>query len=238
MLNFTKPKFLSLKPAKQHWHLARLLREFHQDRGRIKLWTQYQELLAFLDLDLKMELLEDRYHHHLQEAGKKLKEHNLLKPSQQTDRDEPLSHPLPVDVLLDNLRSAHNVGSIARTTEAFGLGALYGMGLTPAPSSKTAMGAEKWVSFKTTALSDIQTPIVAIEIAVQAVPYDQAIYPHTFTLAVGNEERGCSQEILQAASLIVQIPMHGRKNSLNVANAFAIVAAEIARKHPLRNHVS
>lgn len=234
MLNFTKPKFLSLQPAKQHWHLARLLRDYHQDKTRVKSWKQYQELLSYLNMDLNIELLEDRYHHHLNQAGKRLKEHNLLQ-SEQVDRDTPLSCAIPVDVVMDNLRSAHNVGSIARTVEAFGLGGLYGMGLTPAPSPKTAMGAEKWISFKNTTLSEIQKPIVAIELAEGAVPYNEALFPETFTLAVGNEERGCSKEVLQAASLIVYIPMHGRKNSLNVANAFAIVAAEIARKHPSRS---
>lgn len=232
MVSFTKSKFLSLTHTQQHRHLAELLRAFHTEHSGQSMKT-YEDLLGMLNLDIQETCLEDRYHFHLHHAGRKLKEHNLLSKTS-TDREHPLSDRLPVDVYLDQLRSAHNVGSITRTIEAFGLGRLLCGGLTPVPASKTAMGTEKWVSSKSATIEDVQSPIIAIELTTDAIPYTQFTYPETFTVALGNEERGCSPKILNVASHVICIPMHGRKNSLNVANAFAIIAADISCRHPNR----
>lgn len=236
MVNFTKPKFLSLSSPQQHRHLATLLRAVHTDACKSS-WNIYEELINYLQIEIPAGVVEDKYHFHLKMAGRQHKEHHLLPKKNITDRETPASPALPVDIYLDNLRSAHNVGSIARSTEAFGLGTLYGSGLTPPPSPKTAMGAEKWIRYQSITLDQIKSPIIAIEIIPEAVPYNHFSYPNEFTLAVGNEERGCSKEVLSAASQVICIPMYGRKNSLNVANAFAIIAADIASRHPLRRSV-
>ncbi len=231
MANFTQSKFLSLTEQQQHRHLSDLLRRHYENDESLEPYHILASMIGFKSCPATP--IEDLYHFHLLKADRRLKEHQFLKKNQ-SDRKEPLSKPIPVDVFLDNLRSAHNVGSITRTVETFGLGTIYGAGLTPAPSPKTAMGTEEWTTFQKGVLTDITSPLIAIELTETAIPYYEFDFPKSFTLAVGNEERGCSPQILEAAVHTIYIPMHGRKNSLNVANAFAIVAAEVARRHPLR----
>ncbi|MCE2983540.1 MAG: TrmH family RNA methyltransferase, partial [Parachlamydia sp.] len=90
---------------------------------------------------------------------------------------------------------------------------------------------DQWVScFKEIPLSQLKKPIIALETATGAHNLYDFSFPSSFTLVVGNEEYGCSDETLHLADEWVEIPLRGRKNSLNVANAFAIAAGEIARQ--------
>jgi len=134
-------------------------------------------------------------------------------------------------IFLDNIRSAHNVGSIIRTTEAFSLGKLIFGGITPLPTHKqvqdTAMGTADWVEWKQGHVDEGPRPLIALETANDAIPIHEFSFPAECTIALGNEEYGCSDEILQKADAILQIPLYGRKNSLNVANAYACVAHQI-----------
>lgn len=228
MVKFTKKKFLSLPLQRQQRHLAKLVRECYTNGGD-ESYRLYQELLSFIRAKQPATQLDDCYHIHLQQADRRLKEHGLLPTKHQTDRDTPLAPPLPISIYLDNLRSAHNVGSIVRTVEAFGLGPIIAGGTTPAPSAKTAMGCEEWVDFTHGSLDEVPRPIIAVELAEGATPYHDFTFPETFTLALGNEERGCSKELLENADEVIYIPMRGRKNSLNVANAFSVVAAKIVQ---------
>ena len=169
------------------------------------------------------------FHHHLQAAGQKVKEHNLLVRTGDREVGAPY---LPIDIYLDHLRSAHNVGSIFRTTEALRLGKIYLSEQTPTPDQKqvhdTGLGACEWVEW--TQGPPQRRPIIALETVERAVSLSDFEFPESFTLVVGNEEYGCSQEMLAAADHVIEIPLFGKKNSLNVANAFAIVAAEIREK--------
>lgn len=73
-----------------------------------------------------------------------------------------------------------------------------------------------------------------METAAEAIPITDFEFPETFTLVIGNEEYGCSDAILAQADYVIKIPLRGRKNSLNVANAFAIAAAEISRQRGMK----
>lgn len=139
-------------------------------------------------------------------------------------------------VVLDDLRSQWNVGSIFRTCEGLGWGQIHLCGITPMPPAKrvlrVALGAEDIVPWdycasSLEALHRIQaegfTP-VALEVTADAVPLDEFIPPPRCALVIGNEVAGVSREVLAACENRVSIPMAGRKASLNAAVAFGIAA--------------
>lgn len=155
--------------------------------------------------------------------------------------------------ILYNIRSAHNVGSIFRTADAAGIKEIYLCGITPAPIdkygriqkeiAKTALGAEKYVKsekidVKKTGklLEELKRgghEILAIEQSNKSIPYYKYKSAtargsgNNVVLIIGNEVRGLPKSILQKADKILEIPMHGRKESLNVAVAFGVVAFEL-----------
>ncbi len=148
--------------------------------------------------------------------------------------------------VLHNIRSLHNVGSIFRTADAAGISKIYLCGYTPAPYDeyglpqkpllKTALGAEKTVAWEkcksTTRLLDKLRnegkKIYAVEQSERSVPYRRVQLTGKrladAVLVVGNEIKGVSPAVLARAHKILEIPMHGKKESLNVSVAFGIVA--------------
>lgn len=233
---FTKRKFLSLPLKQQHKKCAEVLREAYKTKSE-ELFTTYLEMSAWMDIEplaFDSKDLSNAYHRHLNSSGTCFKEHNLLPSIKKGDKDTALP-PFDIDIYLDQIRSGHNVGSIIRTVEAFSLGELYFSENTPYIDNKkvqdTSMGAEIHVkSHQGFKLKDLRRPIIALETGVDAINIHDFIFPSSFTLVLGNEEFGCSDETLKLADFIVEIPLRGRKNSLNVANAFAIAAAEITRQ--------
>lgn len=243
MYDFTQKKFLALPLERQHKKCAELLRRLYDKYAKEEEWSSdwvhYLELLTWMKepLHLKphsIKTIADFYHFHLQKAHISKKEHNLLPQVRRGDRLQG-AEAWPIAIYLDGLRSAHNVGSIIRTAEALALGSLYFSDATPAASHKqvkdTAMGSDQWIACKQgVELSSLPRPIIALETAEDAVSLYDFIFPDSFTLLVGNEEYGCSDQALSQSDYLVEIPLRGRKNSLNVANAFAIAAGEISRQ--------
>jgi 23S rRNA (guanosine2251-2'-O)-methyltransferase len=147
--------------------------------------------------------------------------------------------------ILDNIRSVHNVGSIFRTADAAGVAKIYCCGITPGPRdrfkkiradfAKVALGAEKsveWEMAQNTEDTIVQLKkdgwkVFAIEQAVNSVPYNSIrksyILNRKSCLVVGNEVSGLSESVLKLSDAILEIPMRGKKESLNVAVAFGIV---------------
>jgi 23S rRNA (guanosine2251-2'-O)-methyltransferase len=148
----------------------------------------------------------------------------------------------PVYAILDNLRSAFNVGSIIRTADCALMERVYLCGITAHPPhkklDKTSLGAMPYVPWThketlieaVTEVRNLGARIVALELTNQS----KAIWEHQFSLPtaliLGNEALGVSREILALADDIVEIPMFGYKNSLNVAVAFGIAVYEIQRQ--------
>lgn len=148
-------------------------------------------------------------------------------------------------VLLDNLRSIHNVGSIFRTADAAGVTRLVLCGITPAPHdrfgrvvdalAKVALGAElvvPWESQVSTADTVVKLKtegftVLAVEQRSDSVPYNgQVVLAHNMdqvALVMGGEVDGVSSEVLDLCDHVIEIPMHGEKESLNVSVAFGIV---------------
>ncbi len=149
------------------------------------------------------------------------------------------SHPI---VILDNVRSAHNVGGIFRTADSAGVERIDLCGMTPRPPNpklaKTALGAESVVPWRcfgsaieaaTEARLDGRT-VVAIETASDARDLFDCEIPNRAALLVGHEVFGISPEVLALADILVRIPMLGAKSSLNVATALGIVVFELVRR--------
>ena len=240
---FSKEKFLSLPKQQQHKKACELVRVLYDsilaDKEYEGLGGEYDAMASWLgEESLKkftLEAIADRYHYHCKKGQVYHKEHNLLPRVRTGDADVVSSPALPIAIYLENIRSAHNVGSIIRTVEAMGLGSIHFSSETAFTDNKqvkdTAMGAESWVEcHRDVSIEDLPRPLIAVETAEDAIPLNSFVFPETFTLAVGNEEYGCSDAFLKAADYVIYIPQYGRKNSLNVANAFAVVAGEITRQ--------
>jgi len=150
--------------------------------------------------------------------------------------------PRPVRVLLDNVRSLYNVGSIFRTSDAAGVGKIYLCGITGKPPRaeihKAALGAEQsvpWEYFENPVtivrqLKEEGYRIVILEHTDQHQLYHKVSYQFPLCLVVGHEITGVSDEIVQLADLAIEIPMFGIKQSLNVAVAYGIAIYEIVKQ--------
>ncbi len=160
------------------------------------------------------------------------------------DRDIPpekfLNKPrTPIYIVLDNLRSAYNVGSIIRTADAIRAQEIITCGITPHPPhlkiEKTAMGSEKSVPIKhfdslhetANYLKQNNTSIIIMETTSDSLHYKDIDYPEPVAIIMGNEALGVSNEWFEYADYIVELPMRGYKNSLNVSVATGIIAYEI-----------
>ncbi len=149
---------------------------------------------------------------------------------------------LPLIVVLNNIRSLYNVGSIFRTADGMGVQEIYLCGITPIPPdkqiTKTALGAEKNVAWKfferaVDAVKQAKAAgykIVLLEQTEHRVVY-QAYQPAgPVCLVLGNENSGVSDELVALADASVEIEMAGLKNSLNVSVAFGIVGYDLCQK--------
>ncbi|MBS0605065.1 MAG: TrmH family RNA methyltransferase [Verrucomicrobia bacterium] len=235
----TEGEFLRFSEKFRHKKAAEILRTFHEWRDSRHL-DLYRRVEGWCGLPRLSEedfpALSDRYHMHLAKAEISWKEHNLLATTPFHQQDEPSSVPcLPIAIYLDNLRSAFNVGSILRTTEAFRLGKVCFAKQTPFVDNlkvqKTSMDTfDKVVCEQNAVLSSLPRPMIALETDPNAPCVFDFVFPPSFTLMLGNEEYGLSKESLAQADAIVRIPLVGYKNSLNVASAFAIAAGVISNQ--------
>jgi tRNA G18 (ribose-2'-O)-methylase SpoU len=143
--------------------------------------------------------------------------------------------------LLDNIRSVWNVGSIFRTADAVGLGGLFLTGMTATPPrkdiEKTALGAtltvpwDYWQDSLAAArrIKEQGIALVALEQTSRSVDWQEFQFPFPHCFVVGHEVSGVRQEILDLADHVVEIPMAGTKQSLNVAVSFGILAYQVRR---------
>jgi tRNA G18 (ribose-2'-O)-methylase SpoU len=152
----------------------------------------------------------------------------------------------PFIVVLDNVRSQSNVGSIFRTADAFAIEAIYLCGITATPPhreiQKTALGATEaveWSYFPKTMeavlkLKENGYHIIAVEQAEGAVALDRFnIDPdNKYALIFGHEINGVSQEVLNICDGCIEIPQFGTKHSFNIAISVGIVLWEVNRPHP------
>ncbi len=160
------------------------------------------------------------------------------------------SEKTPVIAVLENIRSAYNVGSVFRTSDAFLLQAVYLTGYTAQPPhkeiKKTALGAEdsvEWLHFST-ALEAIQRlkimgyKVFAVEQVKDSISLESISFQVDAKIAVifGNEVTGVEQDTILLCDGCIEIPQLGMKHSLNIATAAGVVLWEIIRNRMKRIH--
>jgi len=145
-------------------------------------------------------------------------------------------------LILDNIRSRENVGSIFRSADAFGVGTIYLCGITPIPPhekiSKSALGADEfvpWEYFKRTIdivkrLQREGVRIIALEQSKRSINIRTLNHTGRIALVVGNEVKGVGRGILKSCDNIIEIKMHGKKESLNVSVATGIAIYELKNR--------
>lgn len=150
-------------------------------------------------------------------------------------------------VVLDNIRSTFNVGSIFRTADCLGVSKIYLCGITPAPQdrfgraradiAKVSLGAEKTIAWEQSSdtaelikkLKKEGFKIISVEQDARSVDYRELKIKNTenIALVMGNEVNGVSPEVLKCSDIIAEIPLRGEKESLNVLVAFAVAGFRI-----------
>ncbi|HEY0980441.1 MAG TPA: TrmH family RNA methyltransferase [Candidatus Paceibacterota bacterium] len=143
-------------------------------------------------------------------------------------------------LILSDIRSAQNVGSLFRTADAAGISELYLVGITPTPLdkfgrpvgtiAKTALGAEKTLSWKhvasiealLTTLKNEGYTTIAIEQSESSIDYKKVEVSVPTAFVLGNEVEGLPHGVLEKMDIVAEIPMSGKKESLNVSVAGGI----------------
>ena len=152
---------------------------------------------------------------------------------------------VPISILVEDVRSVHNVGSIFRTADSFGAEKIYLSGITAYPPRddlhKTALGAEESVDWEY-----VKDPIALVKeiksqgislLLVEQTKNSQDIFNSDIQFPVcfivGNEVHGVSEELSALCDIHLEIPMNGIKQSLNVSVATGIVGYELLRRYKL-----
>ncbi|MBI3314027.1 MAG: RNA methyltransferase [Candidatus Omnitrophica bacterium] len=159
--------------------------------------------------------------------------HKELLARQEVSRQVPR---LPFAVILNDIRSLYNVGSIFRTADGVGVEKIWLCGITGFPPdskiSKTALGAEASVAWEycksvlecVKKLKEENYKIVLLEQTVKSISYEEFSPAAPVALLLGNEISGIHEELVSLCDTAIEIPMTGLKNSLNVTVAFGVVA--------------
>jgi len=255
---FTKKKCLSLNPENCNRHIVDWLSRFYHKLTTNRLnpesfnlfTTQYMQILEWLNMKpfakpesfntrIWIETISDRIHYHRLATGKSVRDHDLLKQVQTNDAMVKTNQSdFDCHIALDGLRSLFNVGSIFRTCEAAGFKSIIlgnTLGKEHTNVQKTAMGADKWIeqektnNLAKTLLKKKGFQIIGIETIKQSRPFDEITWTDKSIVVFGNEEYGISSHVMDACDTFVHIPMFGKKNSINVANAVSIICFQISR---------
>ena len=172
-----------------------------------------------------------------------MKKLSLEELGRQSVEDFKALEKVKITVVLDNIRSMHNVGSAFRTSDAFAIERLYLCGITAKPPHreihKTALGAEKsvnWQHFESIEdgilkLKKEEYKIILVEQTSESVMLNQFNWKPGEKLALifGNEVFGVSDEAIPLADIALEIPQYGTKHSFNVSVSMGIVLWELVR---------
>ena len=174
--------------------------------------------------------------------SKRIKRNNdELKADRPTINEVKFIPRLPISILVENVRSVHNVGSIFRSADGFGAEKIYLSGYTAYPPRedlhKTALGAEDavpWEYFENPldaaeVIKKQGIPLILIEQTKQSKSMYEIDWEFPLCFIVGNEVSGVSEELSNMANIHVELPMRGVKQSLNVSVAAGVVGYEFAR---------
>lgn len=149
---------------------------------------------------------------------------------------------MEIHIILDNIRSAFNVGSIFRSADGAGyVKKIYLCGITTEIDNpkldKTALGATEMIPSEhydsteeaVDEIKEMGIPIYAVELTDDAVHFQKIEYPSKIALLFGHEKKGVDSTLLPRVDKKIYIPMRGMKESLNVANCASIMLYELTR---------
>ena len=187
--------------------------------------------------------LNDIYYQILKIADKKISDYDFIVQTKDDPSRATKSEPWPIYIILDNLRSPFNIGSIFRTADAVRITKLILCGYTAAPPNKrldrSSMGATNYITWQhfdrtedaIASLKDKNIPIIGLDTISNAKYHFNFEFPKPSAIVVGNEELGISWNILEQCDYHIQIPQYGYKNSINVSCATSIILYEILRQY-------
>ena len=174
--------------------------------------------------------------------SKRIKRNNdELKADRPTINEVKFIPRLPISILVENIRSVHNVGSIFRSADGFGAEKIYLSGYTAHPPRedlhKTALGAEDAVPWEyyedpldaAAVIKKQGIPLILIEQTKQSKSMYEIDWEFPVCFIVGNEVSGVSEELSAMADIHVELPMRGVKQSLNVSVSTGVVGYEFSR---------
>ena len=220
---------------------------FSSDYERILKWmgVTFRKTPESKENRVWVEFVSDAIHFHRLGAGISPKDHDLLDNAlnivTKTDVSDSTKKTLDYHVATDNFRSLFNVGAIFRISDAAGFRSVI-LGNTPGKEhgsvKKTSMGASDWITSEKT--DDLATlliekkdqgyTIIGIETIKGSKRHTDYKWPKKAIIVIGNEEYGISRHVLRICDSFVHVPMFGRKNSINVANAASVVMFHIAHE--------
>ena len=151
---------------------------------------------------------------------------------------------LPLVVVLDDIRSLHNIGSVFRTADAFRIECIYLCGITATPPHpemhKTALGAEftvdwKYVNNAVETVDNLRSEgyvVYSVEQAEGSIMLDELVLDRSkkYAVVMGNEVKGVQQEVIDHSDGCIEIPQYGTKHSLNVSVTAGIVMWDLFKK--------
>ena len=173
--------------------------------------------------------------------NRKLKNEELSRVSVEEYKEK---KKLPVVIVLDGIRSMHNVGAVFRTADAFCVEKILLCGITPQPPhreiQKTALGATEsvdWAHFPETIdcikrLKEDGYVVYCVEQAEQSLPLEQLVLNKGDKIALifGNEVKGVAQNVIDCSDGVLEIPQEGTKHSLNISVSTGIVTWEVFKQ--------
>ncbi|MFT7330352.1 MAG: 23S rRNA (guanosine2251-2'-O)-methyltransferase [Roseivirga sp.] len=150
----------------------------------------------------------------------------------------------PLIVILDNIRSLNNIGSVFRTSDAFVIEKIYLCGITATPPNKeihkTALGSTESIDWEyvedtlslVKKLKDLNIKIASIEQADNAMMLQEFVVEkdQKYAVVFGNEVKGVQQEVVSASDYCIEIPQYGTKHSLNISVSVGVVLWDIFKK--------
>jgi 23S rRNA (guanosine2251-2'-O)-methyltransferase len=248
-MKYSNKKFKSFELEKQQKVLKTFIKEIHNNwqdiNQRTELLKEFSNCLNWMEVPISIDLKNCSVREFLEFAvplerrlGQELTDFDIL----MTDGERHISPTQPLYLILDNLRSSFNVGSIFRTAECFGIQKILTCGYTANPENekvrKTAMGTTEfvdWQHFDKTEdainfMRNENITIFALETTSNAIDITDAVFTKPAVLILGNEALGISKEILELADEVLSIPLSGWKNSLNVGVTAAIACYEVMRQ--------
>jgi tRNA G18 (ribose-2'-O)-methylase SpoU len=149
---------------------------------------------------------------------------------------------LPIYILLDSLKCAHNIGTILRLSDALLIKKVFICGDTIIPPNKkikaSSRGAEKWVPWEYSdnivniinKLKEEGVFIMSAEVSKSSIAYDKAVYKLPIAIVLGREYDGVSDGALNLSDCIVHLPMYGMCNSINVSTTASVLMYEVYKK--------